>query len=803
MRYLEEYIETNDKSNSNVWRNSLKIYIFFCEWLIEGQLNQAKSKKKEIKKARRKLMRDPGTMTKEQSKGKTTTQSKKKKGIIESTGKDELESKSKENDEVPFNPENLLKSLFKVITINIKSLFRNMVIEEDILNSIIKICFDILEISNESRTTTGRDKIFEILQLIITKFQSNIQILLIKLTTKIVNLIYNQETLVNSLSDFVVLAINGDSNMNKLAVDIIHEISKTIFEDENFDSQGLRNVGKFMVILSEKSPKTIYNNISSLIELFNCEAYVIRNTMVEMIANVIIQVLCNLDEITEVETRNNYNKTKEKFIDILFDRIYDKSGFCRSKVLQIFEKLCENNTISVNNYLRLLKEASGRLKDDKANVRRRAISLISKVIMIYAAIFKNDRFLTYEELESLMKNSENTIKDLNEKVSRIEKQLIEISKRYDNRDDAKFDEDDIKLTNELEEEKAKHNEEINKEQIVIEYFENYQTVLKSIDEIIPLTVQLLGSKNVSDVQETIELFIVLHKLRIGSSFLGIKKMLNLIMKPDESIKKKVIAAYQDIYFNKDKALDVQAAYLIDLTVNLNFSEFTCLRELLKNLINTSSININIFKEIWKVFLRNPETEINKYKITNQEELQSKLKSLVIESRSALQILNIAADYENSVLLNNSDLYIKNIIGNLNKKNIDWLLIKESLTGLQKIFSMKKDIAELCLLKISKTILKGYGTEDNNWYLATQEMIDTIFQVVNNPERITQYLIIKLSKPLFVNKSNRNETEAQFYTQNIDSAPKFSQNNLEMDGENKNGERNEEEELNCKITFNYF
>lgn len=811
VRLLEEYIETQDQSLMIVWRNILKMYIFFLEWLIESYLNHSKNKKKEIKKARRKNMKPTDANIAGKDFKSVSKLKKKNPGLesvstkVESKKRDNLLGKSpeklSEEEVVVLNPDGFLKTLLRVATSNIKIIFRNKIVEEDILNSLIKICFDILEISNEAKSGQNKEKIFEILQLLITKYQSNIHLLLIKLTTKIVNLIYNQESLVSYLADFVVLAVNnGDSNMNKLAVDIIHEMSKTIFEDENFDSQGLKNVGKFMVILSEKSPKTIYNNISSLIRLFDCEAYVIRNTLVEMIANVIILILCNLDDINEVDTRNNYLKTKEKFIDILFDRIYDKSGFCRSKVLHIFEKLCENNTISVGNYLRLLKEAAGRLKDDKAHVRKRAISLISKIIVIYAAIFKNERFLTYEELNNLMEQSNISVEEYSTKIKTIEGKLIEISKKYDNDDDPEckieFTEIDAVITEELENEKNKLKEEIGKEQIILDYFESYRTVLKTIDDIIPLATQLLGSKNLSDVQETIDLFIVLHKLRISSAFLGVKKMLNLIMKPDESVKKKLIEAYQQIYFSKDKPLDIQALYLIDLTVNLNFSEFTCLRELLKSLISQNLININIFKEIWKIYLRNPENEINKLKITSQEELHYKLKQLSVESRASLQILNIASDYESSVLLNNADLFIKNIILCLQKKNIDWLMIKECLVGLQKIYSMKKDIVEMSLLKISKTILLGFGTEDNNWYLATQEMIDTIFQVVTNPERITQYIIIKLSKPLFVNKFNKSDTEHHFMTQNIEGAPKMSQNNLmEVDVEHS-----EEEELtNIKLS----
>ena len=232
--------------------------------------------------------------------------------------------------------------------------------------------------------------------------------------------------------------------------------------------------------------------------------------------------------------------------------IYDKNGFCRSKVLAIFEKLAENNTISVPTYMRLLTETSGRLRDEKSHVRKRAISLIGKIISMYAIIFKCDRFLNYEELQEVIAQSEKKINDMEAQIKEIE------SKGEGNVDN---------------EEKTKLLEEVSKENMVIEYFQNYKNVLKTIDKVIPLISQLLGSKNISDVQESIDLFIVLHKLRISSSIFGVKKMLTLIMKPEMSIKKKVIDAYRELYFNNSKPKDMQAAYLVGLTVSLNFVNY--------------------------------------------------------------------------------------------------------------------------------------------------------------------------------------------------------------------------------------
>lgn len=770
---------------------------------------------------------------------------------MESANKNAKDLNNKENSKDQnyfFNLESLLKIILKIVQMNIKLIFKNKLIDEDFMNSLIKICFDSLEILNENKLAIGRDRIFEILQIIVTKYP-NVQILLIKLSTKIVNLVYNQETLVNNLSEFVNLAINGqDSNMNKLAVDIVQEMSKTIFENETSDSQGLKNVGKFLVNLSEKSPKIMYSNISALITLFNCESYVIRNSLVEIIMNIIVLLLSRVDDIPDAEIRTNYMRSKEKFIEILFDRIYDKNSFCRSKVLGTFEKLCECNTVTYHNYLKLLTETSKRLKDDKSQVRKRALALISRIIRNYAAIYKSETFLTVEEISNLIKVTNEHSDEQVKKIEKIQQAQIEISKKYDDLDAneinhknniniinndsdserelesleekerqkkssafPQFDKKDVMLAEELEAEKLALKEEVEKDAHILDYFNVYKNVIITINNIVPLAIQLLGSKNVSDVNETIELFIVLHKHRINSSFDGVKKMLTLFIKPDESIKKKLIEAYKQLYFRENFSLEMQAAYLIDLAINLNFSEFTCFREMIKLLIEAKAIDSLIFKEIWKVFLRNPKSEIENLKFAKANEAKVKMDSFANESRIALQILNIAAETDKGILLNNADIFIKFVLGILQRDFVDWLLIKESLIGLQKIYAMKKDLSETCLLKISRTVLKGLGTEDKNWFCATQELIDTIFQIFSSPDQFCQFIIFRMSKPLFKDKESKKEIEQEFSTQMISGRMNLNRNNMDFtqvlgaNDESRMDVEDKEESCgyNCKKSFFFF
>ncbi len=50
MTKLEDNIDRIEQNDLGLWKSSLKVNIFFVEWLVENYLTQHKTKKKEIKK---------------------------------------------------------------------------------------------------------------------------------------------------------------------------------------------------------------------------------------------------------------------------------------------------------------------------------------------------------------------------------------------------------------------------------------------------------------------------------------------------------------------------------------------------------------------------------------------------------------------------------------------------------------------------------------------------------------------------------------------------------------------------------
>lgn len=71
-------------------------------------------------------------------------------------------------------------------------------------------------------------------------------------------------------------------------------------------------------------------------------------------------------------------------------RFYDKSSFCRTKVLKVFSKMISENLIPQWLYIDLLKAVIGRLKDVTVQVRKSALKIFQDLIIVCGWIFGVD-----------------------------------------------------------------------------------------------------------------------------------------------------------------------------------------------------------------------------------------------------------------------------------------------------------------------------------------------------------------------------------------------------------------------------
>ena len=218
--------------------------------------------------------------------------------------KDKTEEQNKHEQElnaIALHSQQALKQLYEdVLSKDIHLLWPEQKIEEDFVKCFLRTGFDLLE-HNQAHTKVADFKqvLFDMLQLCMEKYGSVIKYMQSQNNTKIIELLYNQENLAQNLAEFVGLVIKRQGP--QIANDIIRDLTRQIFNtDSSHETVGIKNIAVFLQKLCKKQPRAVYGNISNLLGFFDCEAYLLRQSLIKILSYTIIFVLRETD--TDAET---------------------------------------------------------------------------------------------------------------------------------------------------------------------------------------------------------------------------------------------------------------------------------------------------------------------------------------------------------------------------------------------------------------------------------------------------------------------------------------------------------------------
>ena len=145
--------------------------------------------------------------------------------------------------------------------------------------------------------------------------------------------------------------------------------------DGSRDTSGVRNLASFVMKVSEQLPKMMYSNASILLPLLSCGNYVIRNAVINSLGE-----LCVAFATKATSSGESYNEaTRNTFLTLLKERMYDVTAFTRSCCLKMWTRLCEMNAIPISRVLPVTEIAIGRLSDKSAIVRKSAARYLQTV----------------------------------------------------------------------------------------------------------------------------------------------------------------------------------------------------------------------------------------------------------------------------------------------------------------------------------------------------------------------------------------------------------------------------------------
>eukprot|EP00106_Octopus_bimaculoides_P013134 XP_014780576.1 PREDICTED: condensin complex subunit 1-like [Octopus bimaculoides] len=321
----------------------------------------------------------------------------------------------------PYEKEAFLKVLLELVVLDLDKLWEPPVAEEDFINLIISCCYNLLQNPSISRQKDTKEFIGNILGVLVKRHNRALCNSL-----RILQLLQHHEHTISSLVQVTEIIVTK-YGATKIVFLIMREIGRLDSKEISNDSSGTKAYATFLVDLSAKIPQAVFQNISLLMPCLEMESSTMRNCFLCVIKEIIVNVLSpeNLEA--------SLKKTKDQFFIILKDHVHDVHAFVRSKVLQIWLEIVQQQCLPLSHQEELTGLVVGRLNDKAANVRRYAIQLLTALLQMNPFAHK----LQYEDLkENYTQEKEKLDKMLEENSSSEDPDLVLMKEKWSSHENA-------------------------------------------------------------------------------------------------------------------------------------------------------------------------------------------------------------------------------------------------------------------------------------------------------------------------------------------------------------------------------
>ncbi|KAG8987690.1 Condensin complex subunit [Tulasnella sp. JGI-2019a] len=195
--------------------------------------------------------------------------------------------------------------------------------------------------------------------------------------TSIMQCLQYFEHLAEPMADVLTL-LNDEFDHTQLTEGIIREIAGKTFNAQ--DTKGPRSFSRFLVRLTDLSPKLIRKQLSLLLAHIDSESYPIRMAMIEILGALIKEMA------TDEEAMANKEKQEGRInalFDLIFERFLDVNSYVRAKVLNTLSRLCDLQVKFPKQRQEMTTHVIAALQDKSSSVRRYAIALLTRLILTH------------------------------------------------------------------------------------------------------------------------------------------------------------------------------------------------------------------------------------------------------------------------------------------------------------------------------------------------------------------------------------------------------------------------------------
>lgn len=555
----------------------------------------------------------------------------------------------------------------------------------------------------------------------------------------------------------VLVSLCEKYNDERLAREMIFEISRLDTHEASRDISGIKRLGNFIESLSKDLPSLALSNLSILMPYIEAEAYPLRCSIIRALGSLVTHLKSSVSESIAFDSVSPHDKdatktnmasiqdTRDQLIDLLGERCHDTSSYVRSTALCVFSELSRNQVLPIS-YIHVVCDfATERLLDKSSLVRKQAISCLT-VFMENNPY--NDSLDPRYFKDKLAKLEENKLKSDKQKLSL--------------KDQSNNEEDESK--SESEQAEIIQEQQNPKDLAALMYYKSALGFTVRMEYACVRVEKLTKSKSTSDVLEGMRFLSAALRFKLPTAKGCMRRtLLALIWDDRESgkIKKELLLTFELIYISEpqEDVKNGRALYpehqivnnLIEIVLDSTLSELTSLEHIIGELVNTEGtlkrlgLPSLIVQKIWGLVIEES--------------------SPIQKRQAAMCIIAMVASVSNGFLnkLNCTPTKVYQHV--LLCKNLDYKLARYAFSTLNKIYSNKKTIISPELKgNIEKVIRELLLNEQswkeeiknvnnlNCWFPAAEQALRLLFKCSDRPDLFCASVIRTFHKKLFCNNA---------------------------------------------------
>ncbi|KAJ8117902.1 hypothetical protein OPT61_g998 [Boeremia exigua] len=561
---------------------------------------------------------------------------------------------------------------------------------------------------------------------------------------------------------------------SQLAEDVLKDVSTK--EYSATDVKGPKSVSTFLIKISELLPNLIIRQGALLSNLLDSEAYTLRCAMIEVSGNLIHM----LSKLSQDDRSDAHKRNIDIFFDVLEGRFLDINPYCRCRVMQVYIKLCDLPQMQTKQGRKRRQKAADSaeksLKDKSSNVRRNAIKLLSKLVETHPFSAMYNGLLSIDIWEE-------GLKDLDASIAALKPPVEELQERAPGEidesmllDATQADADAAKYPNEMSaEEHAAAAEKWSAKQAQdaqtlqeLEKFNKLRSFVKQalgfieiVDDAAEQIMQLLSSKNKTEVIEAMDFFTTIDAYKIKNATPGIKRMLRLIWTKGNSdegkgVQAHLIDCYKSLFLNAppgcnaDQAATYISRGMTSLTFDTTPADLISLEQLLSTMMKQGLVSDLVIQKLWATY-------------GYQKDFSKR------QRRGSIIVLGMLALASPNIIVREMETCLKIGLGKFGRR--DFGLARYTCVALRRISaasgkaqageapapSVKLPNDHAVLVKLAA--ICELESDSKEWFGVADQAISAIYVLSKHPDVLCSDIIRQVAKRVFAPKAPSRPTSS--------------------------------------------